>query len=71
LVTVIADLWVTVGAHPDVVGPAAGILVVAGLIAVRRPALGAPAARVLELLEYAALAAAVPAACWVAGGFHL
>jgi type VII secretion integral membrane protein EccD len=69
--SIAASLYVAVGAHPDGLGPAAGGLIAIGLIAVRRPALGATVARTLDKLEYAVLAAVVPVGCWAAGVYDV
>ncbi len=69
LVSIIACLYVAVDTHREGVGPVAGALVVIGLYAVRRPRSGATALRLIDRLECAALAAVVPAACWVAGAY--
>jgi type VII secretion integral membrane protein EccD len=72
-----AGLYLAATAHPVSDGAVACALVVIGLIAVRRPRCGTTVARLLDRLEYAALAAVVPVACWVGGvyavvdGFHL
>jgi hypothetical protein len=54
-------------AHRELVGPIAGVLIVVGLAASRAPALGDTTARLLDRLEYAALAAVVPVALWTGG----
>jgi type VII secretion integral membrane protein EccD len=71
LASAVAGLHVAFSAYQGAVGPVACVLVVIGLIAVRRPRCGAAVARLVDLLDYAALAAVVPVACWVGGGFHL
>jgi type VII secretion integral membrane protein EccD len=71
LVSVVTVVYLTVSAHRGLVGAAAGVLVIGGLLAARRPRFGAPVARLLDVLEYGALAAVLPAACWMLGGFHL
>lgn len=67
LVSVITCLHLATSTHREGVGAVAGVLLVVGLYAVRRPRCGATVSRMLDRLEYAALAAVVPAACWVAG----
>ncbi len=67
LVSVIGCLYVALCTHREGVGPVAGALVVIGLYAVRRPRCGATVSRMINRLECVALAAVVPAACWVAG----
>jgi len=63
----IACLCLVLIPHPDLAGPIACLLIVVGLAAVRRPRGGAKVARLLDRLEYLALAAVVPVACWVGG----
>ncbi|MDT5340089.1 MAG: hypothetical protein QOD90_5594 [Mycobacterium sp.] len=67
LVCLSACLYLVTNTHRASVGPVACALVVIGLVAVRRPTCGATVARLLGRLEYAALAAVVPVACWVGG----
>ncbi len=63
----IACLCLVLIPHPDVAGPIACMLMLVGLTALRRPRCGARVTRLLDRLEYAALAAVVPVACWVGG----
>jgi type VII secretion integral membrane protein EccD len=55
----------------DFAGPVAAILIAVGLVATRRPTIGAALARMLDRLECAVLAAVVPVSCWVAGTHEL
>lgn len=68
---VVTSLWLALDACPSYVGAAGGILAGLGLLTIRVPPIGAPAARALDRLEYVALAAVVPAACWVGGAYAL
>lgn len=63
----IACLCLVLILHPTVAGPIAGMLILVGLAALRRPRCGSRVTRVLNRLEYVALAAVVPVACWVGG----
>jgi hypothetical protein len=65
----IACLVALLNTHREAVGPIACLLVAIGLIAVRRPNFGATVWRMLDRLEYAALTAVVPVACWVGGAY--
>jgi hypothetical protein len=67
LTCVCACIYIITNTHRESVGPVACALVLVGLLTVRRPRLGATVARLLDRLEYAALAAVVPVACWVGG----
>ncbi|TPG34396.1 type VII secretion integral membrane protein EccD [Mycolicibacterium hodleri] len=67
LASIAACLHVAVDSHHDSAGPVACALVVVGLCAVRRPSCGPALSRTIDRLEYVALAAVIPAACWVAG----
>ncbi|BDX34080.1 type VII secretion integral membrane protein EccD [Mycobacterium antarcticum] len=69
LACVIAGLLLVVATHPARLGMVAGLLLIAGLSGLRRPTCGATASRMLDRLEYVALAAVVPTACWVAGAY--
>jgi hypothetical protein len=62
-----ACLYLVTTAHRENVGAVACALVVIGLVTARRPRCGAVMARLLDRLEYAALVAVVPVACWVGG----
>lgn len=67
LVAAVSSLWIVCDARPSMVSVAAAVLIVAGLATTRSWTIGAAAGRVLDRLTCAALVAAVPAACWVAG----
>lgn len=69
LVALVAGVCALLNARPGSVGPVAAALVVVGLLAMRRPGGGATVARILGHLEYAALVAVVPVACWVGGAY--
>lgn len=69
LVALIAGLCALLHTRPGCVVPVAVVLVGVGLMAMRRPSCGATVARMLGYLEYAALVAVVPAACWVGGAY--
>ena len=69
LVALGAGVCALLNARPGSVVPVAVALVVVGLLAMRRPSGGATAARMLGYLEYAALVAVVPVACWVGGAY--
>jgi type VII secretion integral membrane protein EccD len=60
-----------VTAHPTQVGWASAALIAAGLGATHPPRLNAVAMRAVEILEYAALVAVIPLACWVAGVYAM
>jgi hypothetical protein len=60
-----------VTAHPAQVGWVSAVLIAIGLGATRPPRLNAVTARVVEVLEYAALVAVVPLACWVGGVYAM
>ena len=64
-----AGLWALVGTRPESLGPVACAVAVAGLATARRPRPGPAVARLLDRVEYCALAGVVPAACWVGGAF--
>jgi type VII secretion integral membrane protein EccD len=51
--------------HPAQAGWASAVLIVIGLGATRPPRLNAATVRAVEVVEYAALVAIVPLACWV------
>ncbi|MEU0495359.1 type VII secretion integral membrane protein EccD [Mycobacterium sp. NPDC006124] len=68
-IAVCAGLWTLVDTRPETVGPVAGVLVVAGLVTAHRPRVGPMVARALDRVEYCALVAVIPAACWVGGAF--
>ena len=69
LVALVASVCALVHTRPGGVVPVAVALVVLGLIAMRRPSGGATVARMLGYIEYAALVAVVPVACWVGGAY--
>ncbi|MEX3648732.1 type VII secretion integral membrane protein EccD, partial [Mycolicibacterium porcinum] len=65
--------FILVVAWAPAYGSWAGVLAVAAGIAVVWPVtVQSPmAARLADVIEYGALAAVVPLACWLAGAFHL
>ena len=67
LVAIVAGVCALLNTRPGSVVQVAAALVVVGLLAMRRPGGGAAVARMLGHLEYAALVAVVPVACWVGG----
>ena len=69
LVALIAGVCALLHIRPGSVVPVAAALLVLGLMAMRRPTGGAAAGRMLGYLEYAALVAVVPVACWVGGAY--
>jgi len=69
LVALVAGVCALLNARPGSAVPVAAALVVVGLLAIRRPSGGTSAARMLGYLEYAALVAVVPVACWVGGAY--
>jgi hypothetical protein len=54
-------------AHPAQTGWVSAVLIAIGLGSARPPQLNAATVRAVEVLEYAALVAVVPLACWVGG----
>jgi type VII secretion integral membrane protein EccD len=66
-----AAFAIIVATAPDLTGWMSAILVAIGLGAARRPPLNAAALRAVEVLEYAALVAVVPLACWVGGVYSM
>lgn len=71
LVSVSAAFAILVMAHPTQAGWVSAALISIGLAATRPPRLTAAAVRAVEVLEYAALVAAVPLACWVGGVYAM
>ncbi|HEX7826128.1 MAG TPA: type VII secretion integral membrane protein EccD, partial [Mycobacterium sp.] len=71
LIGISAAIAIAVMAHPDQVGWAGAALIAIGLVSVRPPRLNAPAVRAVEILEYAALVAVMPLACWVGGVYAM
>jgi len=69
LVSIAACLRVVFVACPQYVGWSCAVLLVSGLVAAREPRMGAVASRVVDRVEYAALAAVAPVACWVGGAY--
>ena len=69
LACLVTGLYLAAAPRPLGLGTVAGLLLVAGLSGLRRPTRAAAAARLLDRLEYVALAAVVPTACWVAGAY--
>jgi ESX secretion system protein EccD len=55
--------------RPETLVAVACALVVVGLAAVHRPRPAPVVSRVLDRLEYCALVAVVPVACWVGGAY--
>jgi type VII secretion integral membrane protein EccD len=66
-----AAFVVVVTASPAHAGVASAVVIAAGLGAVHRPRLGAGAMRVVQTIEYGALAAVVPLAFWVGGVYAM
>jgi hypothetical protein len=58
-------------AHPAQTGWVSAVLIAIGLGAARPLRLNAVAVRAVEVLEYAALVAVVPLACWVGGVYAM
>lgn len=71
LASISASFAIFVTAHPTQVGWASAALIAAGLGATRPPRLNAVAVRAVEILEYAALVAVIPLACWVGGVYAM
>ncbi|HEV7421265.1 MAG TPA: type VII secretion integral membrane protein EccD [Mycobacterium sp.] len=77
MISASAAFTTIVVASPDQAGWMNAVIVAIGLALLRPPRLKAGALRALERLEYAALVAVVPLACWVCGvyamvrGMHL
>lgn len=69
VVALAAGGWALVSTRPEVLGPVACLVVVAGLATARRPRMRPTVARLLDRAEYCALVAVIPAACWVGGAF--
>lgn len=69
LVALAAGVCALLNTRPGSVVPVAAALVVVGLLAMRRPRGSATVARMLGYVEYAALVAVVPVACWVGGAY--
>ncbi|MET0455901.1 MAG: type VII secretion integral membrane protein EccD [Mycobacterium sp.] len=69
--TVAIAVTLVVVAQPRLSGWCCGMLVAVGLAVAVRPRIGAAVTRVVDRLEYVALAAVVPLACWVGGGYAL
>jgi hypothetical protein len=71
MASVSAAFIIIVVASPDQTGWASATIVAIGLGVVRPPGLKAGASRALEMLEYTALVAVVPLACWVGGVYAM
>jgi type VII secretion integral membrane protein EccD len=71
LISVSAAFAVIATASPAQVGWVSAAIIGLGLGAARRPRLNAAALRAIEVLEYAALVAVVPLACWVSGVYAM
>jgi type VII secretion integral membrane protein EccD len=71
LISASAAFVIFVTAHPAQVGWVSAVLIAIGLGATRPPRLNAVTARAVEVLEYAALVAVVPLACWVGGVYAM
>ena len=69
LVAAVAGMWALLDVRPESLGPVACLLVAVGLVAVRRPSSAPLVSRLLDRLEYCALVAVVPVACWVGGAY--
>jgi type VII secretion integral membrane protein EccD len=66
-----AAFAITAMAHPAQTGWVSAVLIAIGLGATRPLRLNAVAVRAVEVLEYAALVAVVPLACWVGGVYAM
>jgi type VII secretion integral membrane protein EccD len=71
MISVSAAFAIIVIAHPAHVGWVSAALIAIGLGAVRPPRLNAVTGRAVQVLEYAALVAVVPLACWVGGVYAM
>jgi type VII secretion integral membrane protein EccD len=71
MASVSAAFIIIVVASPDQTGWASATIVAIGLGVVRPPGLKAGASRALEMLEYTAIVAVVPLACWVGGVYAM
>lgn len=71
LASVSVSFAIFVTAHPTQVGWASAALIAAGLGSTFPPRLNATAVRAVEILEYAALIAVIPLACWVGGVYAM
>jgi type VII secretion integral membrane protein EccD len=71
LASVSACFAIIAAASPAQVGWVSAALIALGLGAARPPRLNAAAQRAVEVLEYAALVAVVPLACWVGGVYAM
>jgi len=71
LVSVSAAFAIVVNAHPTQVSWVSAAIIAIGLGAAHPPRLNAVTARAVEVLEYAALVAVVPLACWVGGVYAM
>jgi type VII secretion integral membrane protein EccD len=67
LASVSAAFAIIAMAHPAQTGWVSAVLIAIGLGSARPPQLNAATVRAVEVLEYAALVAVVPLACWVGG----
>jgi type VII secretion integral membrane protein EccD len=66
-----AAFAIVVTTAPGQAGWASAVVIAAGLGAVHRPHVGARALRAVRAIEYGALAAVVPLACWVGGAYAM
>jgi type VII secretion integral membrane protein EccD len=71
LASISAAVVISAMAHPTQMGWASAVLIAVGLGAARPLRLNAATVRAVETLEYAALVAVVPLACWVGGCYAM
>jgi type VII secretion integral membrane protein EccD len=71
LVSIAACLLILFSACLQYVGWSCAVLLASGLVAAREPSIGAVASRLLDRVEYTALAAVPPVACWVGGVYAI
>jgi type VII secretion integral membrane protein EccD len=71
LIAAAACLRLGLAVHRGYVAAAGGSLAAVGLLAVRNPLAGAIWSRLADRLEYAALVAVVPGACWISGAYDV
>ncbi|KAA0098623.1 type VII secretion integral membrane protein EccD [Mycolicibacterium sp. P1-18] len=69
LVVYLAGSWALVSSRPQSVVAVACLWMAVGLVAARRPGRAPVVSRMLDRLEYGALVAVVPVACWVGGAY--
>jgi ABC-type enterochelin transport system permease subunit len=71
MASISAAVVISAMAYPTQMGWASAVLIAVGLGAARPLRLNAATVRTVEALEYAALAAVVPLACWVGGCYAM